>query len=910
MSWDEPHVIAQRLATRLDVAVGTLAGQSRGDVLLLDEAGLATAEVSSLQAAAAIVGVGAPAAATSAGLTTLRHGIAARGLEVALATFATAPGARGTRLQVPVVVGTQPGDAKVRELLAAGPHSLLLDAAVDTGTAAAATPGARVCVVSFEVSGMTGGGIGTASTALAETLARAGHEVTLLFTGWQEAGAASRNDHWRGHFAARDLRLEFLRVPGEDPVLSPHYPVRTAYEVYRWLLRQEPFDVVHLPENMGQGAYAQAAKRQGSAFADTTFVIGTHGPTRWAAEANRVVLTRDEFLVNDALERASVARADVLLGPSRYLHDYLRDRGWALPHRVHVQPYARPAAVRTAAEQHAASSGTGALPHEVVFFGRLETRKGVATLCDALDRLAAGGRFPDLEVTFLGPVAEVYGTPADAYLAARAARWPWEWRIVGDRDQPAAAEYLRRPGVIAVMPSTVDNAPNTVSEAIALGVPLIAGHAGGTGELVAAEQRDDHMFGSGDALEPHALHAVVSATDARPLAELLEKRLSEAVLAAAPAVEPTAVDAAYDRWHRAVRRAREGQASVRPQRTLPSLAVCVLFDGDRELLEAQLTALDSDAVEVVVADLRTFVLDGSTDVGTDAALAPAAARDIAIVRPERSGHAAEARNAAVAATRGSLIAFVPPGDVPLAGFADGLRRAVAATGAGVCGCVVDGDGAHVEADAGLHAYVPLSGPPLAGITYPAFAAGPYAIQRELLAQLGGFTADAYGDEADHELLNRAAVAGCAIEVVPEPLARKRRSDRWTAFHAAKPHVANPPYSSDQSLRVARVFAGAEGRDSDAIGLLLGARIEGIETEARLREQRNVYEARAVELRTWVANLEQTAAELRIERDRRVADLTALRAELEALRAELEALPKRARDFAARAVRDRVDRVRR
>lgn len=908
MSWDEPRVIAQRLAARLGVAVGTLPDQARGDVLLLSESGLATADDSSLQAAAAIVGVGAPTAATSAGLATLRHGIAARGLEAVLATFATAPGARGTRVQVPVVVATQPGDVQVRELLAAGPHSLLLDAVLDAGPAAATAPGARVCVVSFEVSGMTGGGIGTASTALAETLARAGHEVTLLFTGWQEAGAASRNDHWRAHYAARDVALQFLRVPGEDPVLSPHYPVRTAYEVHRWLLRQEPFDVVHLPENMGQGAYAQAAKRQGSAFADTTFVIGTHGPTRWAAEANRVVLTRDEFLVNDALERASVARADVLLGPSRYLHDYLRDRGWALPQRVHVQPYARPAAVR-AAEEHPSSS-TRTLPHEIVFFGRLETRKGVATLCDALDLLAAGGRFPDLEVTFLGPVAEVFGEPADAYIAARAARWPWEWRIVDDRDQPAAAEYLRRPGVIAVMPSTVDNAPNTVSEAIALGVPLIAGHAGGTGELVAAEQRDDHMFGSGDALEPHALHAVVSETEARPLAELLEKRLSEAVLAAAPAVEPTAVDAVYDRWHRAVRRAREGQVSLRPQRALPSLAVCVLFDGDRELLDAQLTALGSDAVEVVVADLRTSVLDGGAEVGADAALAPAADRGIAIVRPERSGHAAEARNAGVAATRGSLIAFVPPGDVPLAGFADGLRRAVAATGAGVCSCVVEGDGARVEADAGLHAYVPLSGPPLAGLTYPAFAAGPYAIQRELLAQLGGFAADAYGDEADHELLNRATVAGCAIEVVPEPLAHKRRSDRWTAFHAAKPHVADPPYSADQSLRVARVFAGAEGHDFDAIGLLLGARIEGIETEARLREQSDVYEARAVELRTWVANLEQTADELRIERDRRVADLTALRAELEALRAELEALPRRARDFAARAVRDRVDRVRR
>jgi O-antigen biosynthesis protein len=889
MTWHEPRVIARRLAAGLGVSVRERPEDPIACVLLLDEDRFAALDDAALEAAAAVVAFGAPSGATSRGLTALRASVTARGGETLLATFATVPDADGTAADVPLVVAAKPGEDRVRDLLAAGPHALTLDAAVDASPTSATAPGARVCIVSFEASGMTGGGIGTASSSLAELLARSGHEMTLLFTGWQDAGADERNERWREHYAGRGVRLELLRAPGTNTVKSPHFPARSAYEVYCWLRRQEPFDVVHLPENMGHGAYAQAAKRQGSHFAATTFVIGTHGPTRWAAEANRVALTHEELLVNDAFERASVARADVLLGPSRYLHDYLRDRGWALPERVHVQPYATPSAVREAGGTPADSE----LPREIVFFGRLETRKGVGTLCAALDLLAASGEHPELEITFLGPVAQVLGEPAGAYIAARAAAWPWPWRIVSDRDQRAAAAYLARPGVLAVMPSLVDNAPNTVSEAVALGIPLVAGRAGGTGELVDAERRDDHTFGDArGTLLPPSLQAAVPAVEARPLAELLRRRLTTHVVPATPPVEPAAVDAAYDRWHRAVRRDRQQRTTpgAAAGTELPSLAVCVLFDGDAELLVAQLTALDEERaagdVEVVVANLRD---------PPGEAPAPAAQRAVPVVRPQRPGHASEARAAAIDATRAALVAFLPPGDVPLPGFAGGLRRAVAATGAHVCSCAVldERDGACADAAAAMvRAFVPLAGPPLAGLGHPAFAAGPYAIRRDVLAQLGGFAADARGDEADHELLNRAAAAGHTFEVVPEPLAAKRRRDRWTTFRAVWPHATvEPPYDAEQWLRVERPLAANGAAAEDLIGLLRGARAEAVRFQAELHQQHGVYEGRFAEQRTWIGDLE--------------AEAVALRAEQAELAAKLARQPARLLARAARATARRL-----
>jgi len=911
LSWDEPRAVAERLAVALALPLRETPGEG-GGVVLLDAPQLDALSDAEVQSCAGLVVASRADAPTSRDLSALRERVAARGAVPVSATFATVSTPDGPR-EVPLVVGARPGDERVPALLAAGPHALTLDRAVDAGPDAAAGPPARVCVVTFEVAGMTGGGIGTASTALAELLARAGHDVTLLFTGWQDGAAAAGNERWRAHYAARGVRLAFVRG-GVPTVKVPHFAVCAAYEVHRWLTREPPFDVVHLPDNLGHGVYAQAAKRQGLAFEETTFVVGTHGPTRWAAEANRVLLTREEFLVQDALERESVAHADVLLGPSRYLHDYLRMRGWRLPERVHVQPYATADSLRGAAQRAEASGGEPHQPpREVVFFGRLETRKGVATLCDALDLLAGDAGRPAFELTFLGPLAEVHGVPADAYVADRAQRWSWPWRIVSDLDQEGAAAYLRRPGVLAVMPSLVDNAPNTVSEAIALGIPLVASRTGGTGELLAAEQRDEHTFDAlaGASVLPVSLAQPAPTVDGRPLAELLRRRLAAAVAPARPPVDPAAVDAAYDRWHRAVRGARETAAPSAAVDALPSLAACVLFDGDEQVLRQQLDALTD--LEVVVADVRAH---------PTGPIAVADGRGLAVVRPERPGHAADARTAAVAATRGALVAILPPGDVPLPRFADALRGAAAATAAELCSCaVLDAHDAPPNAavDDAAPVFVPFSGPPLAGLAQRAFAVGPYAIRRDALARLGGFAVDARGDEVDHELLNRAAAAGLRIELVPEPLAVKRRADRWTSMQALQPPVCDPPYSDEQRLCVMRPLA----QDGDPLGLLYGARDDAVRLVRAQRDQQETYERRAAELRRWIADLEASATQLRedrghllaavdalrVEEDRLCADRAELVAERDALRTELErrrhplkALASDGRRHARRALR--------
>src|SRR5204863_9800586 len=83
------------------------------------------------------------------------------------------------------------------------------------------------------------------------------------------------------------------------------------------------------------------------------------------------------------------------------------------------------------------------------------------------------------------------------FLGAASKRWPPEElkrQVPGARVETAftreqALAELSTAGTLAVMPSLLDNSPNTVSECIEHGIPFVATRTGGIPELVAGEDR-------------------------------------------------------------------------------------------------------------------------------------------------------------------------------------------------------------------------------------------------------------------------------------------------------------------------------------------------------------------------------------------------------------------------------------
>jgi hypothetical protein len=72
--------------------------------------------------------------------------------------------------------------------------------------------------------------------------------------------------------------------------------------------------------------------------------------------------------------------------------------------------------------------------------------------------------------------------------------------------------------------------------------------------------------------------------------------------------------------------------------------------------------------------------------------------------------------------------------------------------------------------------VPVGGPALLGLAYPYAGRGGLAIRADAFRKIGGFNESGAIGEPCVDLLNRAALAGCRIEVVPAVLARRTQAD--------------------------------------------------------------------------------------------------------------------------------------
>ena len=158
---------------------------------------------------------------------------------------------------------------------------------------------------------------------------------------------------------------------------------------------------MHVPDWHGLGYGTLLAKSLGLAFGATHFVVMGHAPTLWAVEGNRQLLSRERELGWVFMERRSMELADTAICVSAHLLGWMREAGYAMPARSFVwpNPFPLPDPSPEAAAERAARDG--AALEEVVFFGRLEPRKGLVLFVDAIDRLVRQDRAP-ARITFLG----------------------------------------------------------------------------------------------------------------------------------------------------------------------------------------------------------------------------------------------------------------------------------------------------------------------------------------------------------------------------------------------------------------------------------------------------------------------------------------------------------------------------
>jgi glycosyltransferase involved in cell wall biosynthesis len=480
----------------------------------------------------------------------------------------------------------------------------------------------KVTIVGSELLGRPGtGGAGTADSLLAVALGRRGHQVELLIASGREIGSLS--PEWTGIYDAAGVRIRVLEATAE---IAPRY-LAPSLEVLD-ALREEPRDVVIANDWRGLAYLPLRARQTGLALRDTAFVIHCHGPGRvLTAFAGKVPNTLERF-GEDVMERACVGLADAVVSPSRWLLDWMGDHAWPVAESARVIQYLRESA---ALETQSDRASNHAPIRRLAFFGQLREGKGIRIYLDALQAISTD--LPDgAELLFLGGDSARWS--ADRVLSEVPATLRDSTRIETELTREAALRELREPGTLAVMPSLLDNSPNTVAECIEQGIPFVATETGGIGELVAEPDRERVLCPpTADALA----HALAAALTSRP-----------GFIPAQPARQPRE---AVEAWLEVVADVTPAQRQTRRRAD----AVAVITTSDR-------------------SERRAVGLAEHTNTVT-----------VDVVR-------AESRSAGLFRTSAAWIVFLDDEDEPDDGMLDALVDAQAASGADAVTCAVRRDG--------------------------------------------------------------------------------------------------------------------------------------------------------------------------------------------------------------------------
>ncbi|MDW8215511.1 MAG: glycosyltransferase family 4 protein [Roseiflexaceae bacterium] len=313
----------------------------------------------------------------------------------------------------------------------------------------------RILTLNYEYPPL-GGGASPVTRALCEHLAAAGHEVDVVTMGYQRLPRVEMAGR------VRVIRVPALRrsmVRAETPELLSY--VISALPPTLALTRRWRYDVVHAHFIVPTGILAAAVRR----ISGLPLVITAHGSDVPGYNPDRFI--RGHRLIAPVW-RVVARSANAIVSPSRYLRTLIR-RVCDLP--VEVIPYGFDPSPRRCGERSAEPAE--ARERRILFVSRLFPRKGAQYLLEALAELPLDG----WEVTIAGD------GPMLEELKAQAQRLgvPVDWRgfITGE-----PLEELYATSAIFVFPSTNDNFPVVLLEALAGGCAVITTNVSGMPEVV------------------------------------------------------------------------------------------------------------------------------------------------------------------------------------------------------------------------------------------------------------------------------------------------------------------------------------------------------------------------------------------------------------------------------------------
>ena len=616
---------------------------------------------------------------------------------------------------------------------------------------------------------MRNGGIGTYNWLMAHLLAGRGWDVHVLYCGSMppRKDMDDVEERLRRAGIAWSCLHDFeqpavLEVEGVTDIVQVYLSERVQYALEELHARHR-FDLIEFGEWGALGFRSIQARRAGLAFPDTRFVVKLHSSSQWMREGNHQWLADPNEVEVDYCERYAFEHADIQLSPSCYMFEYARQIGWTVrpDAQVIAYPYPEPEFGPERPPESAAP--------ELVFFGRLETRKGLEVFVRAVRQLD-----PAVKITFLGRVNTLGdGRTALDYikehLAGRA------YRLLTNYNREQALRYLAQGDRLAIIASLSDNSPFTVIECATNGLPFLASRVGGIPELLSDEWFQHRLLfepNTRDLLRCLRAYLDLPAGDRAELCQATRRAADVAVhnRAVAESYRELLGSASGGRLPPVSHSQPGADAPRSPTDEQPLVTVAIPYYN----MDAHLPAALASLAAQTYPNLEVLVInDGSTDplsldvFAQQQALYP----HFRFLSQENAGIGAT-RNRGLAEARGE---YFLPMDADNVARPHMIERFVAAMrrnpdlAALTCYCLAFKDSDDLQNQEYQYAYRPTGGPHILASIKNVYGDANAIFRTDLFRSVGGYETDRDSSWEDLEAFVKLVNAGHRMDTLPEYL---------------------------------------------------------------------------------------------------------------------------------------------
>jgi glycosyltransferase involved in cell wall biosynthesis len=314
----------------------------------------------------------------------------------------------------------------------------------------------------------TGGGLENYLNRIAQILYGMGHHVEVFVPSDESSGQIVHDGILvnRVSKVSNDIRLrigylgcKMFQLPSLREKIKPlHGPLNLA----RALAAREdkqPFDLVQSSDYLAAGLFVKRSRHR-------KHIVRCSNPNDLYAIADNDTSPKRQWLLR--LARLSIRRADIVYAPSQFTAYY-----YQRTHSMKVDVLRPPAMIETEP-----SPGPWKLPDRYfLYFGKLKKRKGTEWLARALPKVWA--EEPNFQMVWAGNcTSEAYESWAQQWGENRA-KIMW----LGAITKPHLYDVLQK-AEATVIPSLVDNLPNTAIESLMFGIPVIGSRGASIDELV------------------------------------------------------------------------------------------------------------------------------------------------------------------------------------------------------------------------------------------------------------------------------------------------------------------------------------------------------------------------------------------------------------------------------------------